>query len=63
MYWFTSDQHFDHFNIIKHCYRMHGNKKKKYPVRIPTPKPTEWHKDKSKYKRKRKHKKEVDNEY
>jgi len=21
MYWFTSDQHFDHINIIKHCYR------------------------------------------
>jgi calcineurin-like phosphoesterase family protein len=21
MYFFTSDQHFDHFNIIKHCYR------------------------------------------
>ena len=36
-------------------------KRKKFPVRIPTPPPTEWHKDKSKYTRKEKHKDDVAN--
>lgn len=37
---------------------MKKKKRKKLPVRIPTPPPTEWHRDKSKYNRMKKHKKE-----
>lgn len=36
-------------------------KRRKLPVRIPTPKPTEWHRDKKRYTRKRKHKEDIRN--